>query len=75
MISPPLPPESWTELRPGQTCTYSPCAAGFNGNGAVAVSGGGVCFVALGDHGWSFKGRGWCGGSLTLFFTRRKKNG
>lgn len=58
-----------------QQHTYSglpgPCAAGFNGDGAVAVSGGGVCFVALGDHGRSFKGRGRFGGSLILLMKKK----
>lgn len=58
--------------------TYSglpgPCAAGFNGDGAGPVSGRGMCFVGPGDQGRSFKGRGWFGGSLSLFHEEEKMN-
>lgn len=39
----------------------------------MAVSSGSVCFVALGDYGWSFKGRGWFGGRLGLFHKEKMK--
>lgn len=54
-----------------QTCTYCrlprPGAARFYRDGAEAVSKVSGCFVALGDHGRSFKGRGGFGGGLALY--------
>ena len=65
-----LTPAQLQTLSSIQRCTYSglpgPRAAGFNGDGAGAVSGGRVCFVAPGDWGWSFRGRGWFDSSWGL---------
>lgn len=60
-----------------QTCTYCglprPGAARFYRDGAEAVSKVSGCFVALGDHGRSFKGRGWFGGGLALYAMKMRE--
>lgn len=52
-----------------------PCAAALNWDGAGTVSERSGCLhVALGDRRWSFKGRGWGGGTEGLFHEWGKMN-
>lgn len=70
-------PELSSAPKTGTYCGLpGPCAAGFNWDGAGAISGGSgrLRVAALGERGWSFRGGGWSGGSGALFHEKGKMN-